>query len=269
MLAVLDLFSKERPVWSAEDIIAQLGYTRPTGYRYVQELCAAGLLNRSAASYALGPRVVELDYLIRECDPLLKICRPIMRRLVQETACDSLLVSMYGQTALAIHHEPAAENSQVGAFGRGRPMELFRGAGSKVILASLSPAIQKRIYLAHSEEIAKAGFGRSLPEFRAKLAVVRKDGYAFADRELDPNAAGLAVRVRQEPPSPPSALILVMSAIRFKLTDKALLLEIAQSAASEVEAALNPDLTAASTTTPLEHVRARSKSSRKRPGNRV
>ena len=41
-LAVLRLFSADDPVWTAERIIERLGYTRPTGYRYVRELVHAG-----------------------------------------------------------------------------------------------------------------------------------------------------------------------------------------------------------------------------------
>src|SRR5690242_20035487 len=107
MLAVLDLFSKDNPVWSADDIIAELKYSRPTAYRYFKTLCASGLLRRSAGWYVLGPRIVELDYHIRRCDPLLSVGRPVMQRLCQQTGCDVLLLSMYGTTTLAIHHEAA------------------------------------------------------------------------------------------------------------------------------------------------------------------
>ena len=96
MLAILDLFSPDRPLWSAEEVIVRSGHSRPTGYRYVKELCAAGLLKRSDAGYSLGPRVIELDYYIRQSDPLLNACKPVMRRLARETGFDVLLASMYG-----------------------------------------------------------------------------------------------------------------------------------------------------------------------------
>ena len=82
-LAILALFSASDPVWSAERIIEQLAYSRPTGYRYVRELVSAGFLVRVApGSYSLGPRIIELDYQIRQSDPLLKAGLPVIHGLV-------------------------------------------------------------------------------------------------------------------------------------------------------------------------------------------
>ena len=75
MLKVLDLFTEEAPALTADEIIARLKYSRPTGYRYVRELVAAGLLVRAPHGYALGPRIIEFDRLIRRHDPLLTASR--------------------------------------------------------------------------------------------------------------------------------------------------------------------------------------------------
>jgi len=66
-LAILGLFSGERPIWQPDAINAALGYSRPTGYRYVKALVAAGLLHRlEPGLYCLGPRIIELDYQLRQ-----------------------------------------------------------------------------------------------------------------------------------------------------------------------------------------------------------
>src|SRR5690606_430214 len=72
MLSVLDIFSSENPSWTIEEMAEHLGYAVPTMYRYVKELTKAGLLrNISAARYGLGTRIIELDYQIRNADPLI------------------------------------------------------------------------------------------------------------------------------------------------------------------------------------------------------
>ena len=43
-LAILELFTEERLEWSAEELMAELGYTRPTLYRYLKTLKRAGFL---------------------------------------------------------------------------------------------------------------------------------------------------------------------------------------------------------------------------------
>lgn len=195
MLAVLDLFTGEEPVWTAEDLIARLGYSRPTGYRYVRELVAAGLLLRlTGGAYHLGPRIIELDRQIRATDPVLNAGEPIMKALAEQTGCHVLLASIYGERVLNVHHEPGLERLTL-VFVRGVPMPLVRGATSKAILAYLPRARLKRVYENHAAAIASAQLGRSWEEFRRALAAIRRQGYSYTGGELDPPNVGIAAPV--------------------------------------------------------------------------
>ena len=49
VFAILDLFTRERPTWHADEINDALGYARATGYRYVRELVEAGFLAASSS----------------------------------------------------------------------------------------------------------------------------------------------------------------------------------------------------------------------------
>ena len=44
VLAVLEVFSEERLEWTPEDLMRELGYSRPTLYRYLKILKDAGFL---------------------------------------------------------------------------------------------------------------------------------------------------------------------------------------------------------------------------------
>ena len=69
MLSVLDLFSRDHMALTAEQIAEELKLTRTTSYRYIGELMQAGLLVSTMGVYTLGPRIIQLDYRIRESDP--------------------------------------------------------------------------------------------------------------------------------------------------------------------------------------------------------
>ena len=85
-LSILGLFGPDRPTLSAESITESLGFTRPTGYRYLRELVASGLLVRLApGTYALGPRIIELDWQIRQSDPLLRAGLSVIQDLSADT----------------------------------------------------------------------------------------------------------------------------------------------------------------------------------------
>ena len=81
MLAVLELFTVERPQWTVEAAAERIGVSATTTYRYFKRLTGAGLISPIAgASYALGPAIVQMDRLIQICDPMLRAARLVMTR---------------------------------------------------------------------------------------------------------------------------------------------------------------------------------------------
>ena len=89
MLAVLDVFTPAHPLLTAEDVMSRLGYSRGTAYRYIRELCDAGLLTRVGGCYALGPRIIELDFNIRQWDPVLRASQSSQNALRGEHEVDA------------------------------------------------------------------------------------------------------------------------------------------------------------------------------------
>jgi DNA-binding IclR family transcriptional regulator len=238
MLAVLDLFTAARPVWTAEDIIARLGTSRPTGYRYVRELVDAGLLMRlTGGLYHLGPRIIELDYQIRATDPVLAAGQPIMTALADRTGCHVLLSNIYGEQVLNVHHEPGIEPLKI-TFDRGVPLPLLRGATSKAILAFLSRGRLKRIHVRHAAAIAAAGLGASWDEFRRTLGTIRRQGYAYTGGELDPPNVGVAAPVFAADGEVLGSLTLVTLDKRWALLDQAQVIALLREGARAISEAI-------------------------------
>ena len=194
MLSILDLFDRASPVWTAEAMCDQLGCSASTGYRYISELCAAGLLTRISGGYVLGPRIVQLELLMREIDPISRIGRPLIQELVKQTGCDVLLANMYGDQIVNVLHERGVEHLPL-SYDRGRPHPLFRGAMSKSILAFVPRSRAQRVYNAHSALAAASGMGGSWREFWKTLSKIRKQGYAESHGELDPDVIGIGAPV--------------------------------------------------------------------------
>jgi DNA-binding IclR family transcriptional regulator len=254
MLAILDLFSEEAPVWTAEGVIERLGYTRPTGYRYVRELCAAGLLRRSTGGlYVLGTRVIELDYQIRVTDPALIAGRRVMRELAAETGCDVMLASLFDDHVVTVHQEHGAEGVSA-SYGRGRRLPLFRGMMSKVILAWLPRARLRRLFDADPATAARAGFARDWPTLLERLKEIRGAGHCVTRGELDQDLVGTAVPVRVDRGQPCGSLGVVMSRRRFTLTDEARLVVRLQEAAARIADAL-PEAPGPQVATPVRAAR--------------
>jgi DNA-binding IclR family transcriptional regulator len=238
MLAVIDLFTEAEPTWTPEEIAERLGCSRPTGYRYVRELVAAGLLRRAGASrYMLGPRIIELDHQIRATDPVLRAGQPIMEALADTTGCDVLLSNFYGDRVLNVHHVPGLERLNI-RFGRGVPMPLFRGSTSKAIIAFLSTAQLKRLYARHGSAIAAAGLGKTWEEFRRAMLAIRRAGYATSSGELDPPNLGIAVPVFAADGEVLGSMSLVTLIKRWDLLDRERIVAMLREAGARISAAI-------------------------------
>jgi DNA-binding IclR family transcriptional regulator len=237
MLAVLDLFSPEQPLLTAEEMSGSLGCSTATTYRYVARLCAAGLLARFRGAYALGPRIIELDHTIRLGDPLLHAAQAVMAELRDATGCDMQIVSMVGDRILVVHHERGSEPGMV-SFVRGLAMPLFRGAGSRALVANLPTPRQKRLYTANRAEAAASGLGADWAEFRAAMEAVRRAGHTLSLGELQPGNIGVAAAIMAEGVLP-AALVLVLSTQRFATTDRKLVADMVMDAARRITAALD------------------------------
>lgn len=230
MLSVLDVFSPDEPVLGADTIMGRMGFSRGTTYRYLRELAGSGLLTHLNGGYALGPRIIELDHAIRQCDPALRAGQPVMRALCRQFDCDVLLTSFFENRVIVSHHERGGEPITM-SFGRGRQMPLFQGCGSKMILASLPRARQKRLYETHSDAIAASGLGSNWVEFRAALDLIRRAGHAISIGELNEGNVGVAAPIVPHPPGWPGSLCLVFSAARYGIIDKALVVKVVVAAA--------------------------------------
>ena len=230
MLAVLDLFTEASPALTADEIISRLGYSRPTGYRYVRELVSAGLLVRAPGGYALGPRIIELDWHIRTHDPVLLASRATVRRLAQQARCGVTQMGMYGERIVTTHYEPGPQPLEIG-FDRGRPMPLFRGAPSKAILAFLPRARLARLHRRHGGR----GFSRLFDELQA----IRKAGYAVSFGELDAGKVGIGAPVFRSR-TVAGSVCLVLTDAQYRAADEPALVAKLLHSAAEISAALEP-----------------------------
>ncbi len=197
MLAVLKLIEPGRPTLDMDEICTRLGYAPATAYRYVRELAEVGLLVRLPGGYALGPRIIELDLLIRENDPLLHRSQDLVRQLATQTGLNVLLSELYEDTVISIHQEFGLDERALN-FGRGRPMPLFRSATSRVILAHLPPRRLRRAFDQYTSAPDFPALGADWKAFSRSMLTIRRQGWCLSSGELDPGKTGVAAPIFDE-----------------------------------------------------------------------
>ena len=192
MLALLDAFSVDAPVWSAEELVARFGLPPSTCYRYLKSLHQAGLLARvGSGSYVVGPRVLALDRISRQSDPVYAVGSPVVAALSKRTGFSALLSVLYSESVMCVQ-QVTTDDAPPGLFGRGQQRPLVAGATANIILAHLPPHQLRSVFKKQRERIAAAGLGKDWDTLRSALAAIRQQGYSFSLGEYRPGIAGLA-----------------------------------------------------------------------------
>jgi DNA-binding IclR family transcriptional regulator len=197
IVGIFDLFSTERPTISAAHAAEQLQITVSTAYRYLALLSRAGLLDHlPGIGYALGPAITEFDWQIRLSDRLLQEGRAGMRWLLESTrpGATVLLCRLVRDQVICLHHEQHSGCAVPSGYERGRPMSMFAGAASKIILGHLPRPTARALYAnpKSRSQIRDGGLGATCHEFRARLQEMRRTGICITRTELDPGQVGIA-----------------------------------------------------------------------------
>jgi DNA-binding IclR family transcriptional regulator len=239
ILAVLEVFSEDRLEWTPEELMEELGYSRPTLYRYLKTLKEAGLLSSMPnAGFTLGPKVVEMDYLLRKSDPLILSGEKHLKDLTGRYPCTALVVRWYGNRILCVDSRCSTINP-VTSYPRGRPMPLGRGAIARSIIAFLPrrhiiPRIEQTF-----DDLRSVGLGNSVEEIHDSLRRVRKTGYAVAYGEVTPGVVGIAAPVFDAGQSPIASLCVTIAGSIVKANQIEEIGNQVRDSASELSAALS------------------------------
>lgn len=198
-LALLDFFSPDSLQVSTETIAERTGQSKATIYRHLKDLCDAGLLTRvGGGSYSLGPRIVELDWMMRQYDPILIAGRELMHRLADETRLAVLCSAFYDDRIINTYIVEPTEAFSF-HFGRGQPIPLFWGAQSKVLVSYQSSVRLRRLF---HEKIAgdpeNPCHDWDWQTFSRAAKKIRKDGYSITTGELTQGLTGIAAPILQQ-----------------------------------------------------------------------
>jgi DNA-binding IclR family transcriptional regulator len=188
----------------------------------------------------LGPAIIEWDREIQLCDPMLSAARDVMADLIQYAADGSvvLLCRRFRDRVLCVHQVLGQDPQEPVSYERGRPMPLFRGATSKIILANFARRELKTLFAAKAREIAVAGLGRSWEQFGAEMKMLRRAGICVTHGEIDSGRVGIATPIFDTDRTILGSLsfVLLQSRTNDKIIDRLIPLTIA--GAREIEHAM-------------------------------
>ncbi len=193
-LGVIRAFDMQNPQMTLTQVAKRTGLTRAGARRFLLTLAELGYVRKDQRLFSLTPKILELGYAFMASAPLSLTARPIVDRVTEQTgeSCNMGVLDKDDMVNVA-HTGPRGivmVNVHVGA----RIPAAYTAVG-RAILAFL-PEEELNAYLARLELKPLTSFSlTSKTALRAELERIRKQGYAFVDRELHEGMRTLGVPV--------------------------------------------------------------------------
>ena len=193
-VAVLGVLAAHPAPVPAASIARELALPRSTVYQLLTALEQAALVTHlpEERAYGLGVGVFELGSAYLRNQPLERMSRPLLVRLVAGTRATAHLGVLHGaETLFLLKEQPPHPVTLVTDVGVRLPAHLT--AVGRAMLAHLPPAQVRALFPSGAAFVDRTGAGpRSLPELRSMLAVERRRGWAEEDGHVTVGLASVA-----------------------------------------------------------------------------
>ncbi|WP_061959321.1 IclR family transcriptional regulator [Cupriavidus pauculus] len=194
-LALLSCFTVQQPAWGVRALAKHSGVHPAVVHRVLATFAANGFLVQDVESgrYSLGLRLFELGQVVRKTFSPAEVVQPILRTLAEQSGETVFLSWLDGEDGLCVGIEQSQHQLRF-SIELGQRFPLYAGAHAKAILA-----FQDEEACDHAYERGLAEDAANIPNkdvFKARLAKIREEGYAYTHGESSANVAGLALPLR-------------------------------------------------------------------------
>ena len=183
---MLQLLARQSGPVPAATLARTLGLPRSTTYHLLAELGRAGFVVHlpEERRYGLGVSAFEIGTAFLRQEPLARLARPVLARLVDDVGQSAHLAVLHGREVLYVVEERApGRPSLVTDVGVRLPAQLT--ASGRAVLGHLSAAQVRALFPDAAAFVERYGTGpRSLSALRRLLVDVRRNGWAHEDGDV-------------------------------------------------------------------------------------
>lgn len=237
-LAILRLLARAPGPLPAGALARELGLPRSTVYHLLEAMTEQGFVTHlpEEQRYGLGVAAFEIGSAYTRQEPLQRLSRLVLSRLVDAVGHTAHLGVLHGREVLYLIEERAPGRPPlVTDVGVRLPSE--RTASGRAMLAAL-PAAQVRALFPTREAFGPDG-PQSLPELRRVLAGVRGAGFAEEVDEVTAGFSSVAVAVLDHTGHPAAAVAVTFSSDTMTDDARSRLVASIRAAASALERRLH------------------------------
>ncbi|WP_320671786.1 IclR family transcriptional regulator domain-containing protein [Patulibacter defluvii] len=193
-LAIIRVFSAERPSLTVTEIAESTGLTRAASRRFLLTLVELGYVATDGRYYELTPRVLELGYAFLSGLSFPEVALPRLERLVGEVEEASEAAILDGDEIVYVVRVPGPALMTI-SVNIGARMPAHATAMGRVLLAGLDDAqLDERLAGIELRALQpRTIVDRAL--LRDEVVRVREQGWALVDQELEEGLVAIAVPV--------------------------------------------------------------------------
>jgi DNA-binding IclR family transcriptional regulator len=235
-LAVLQHLARQPGPVPAAAMARDLGLPRSTTYHLLAVLTRAGFVVHlpEERRYGLGVSAFEIGTAYTRQEPLARLARPVLARLVDEVGHSAHLAVLHGREVLYVVEERAPGRPPlVTDVGVRLPAQLT--ASGRAVLADLPSAQVRALFPDADAFVDRHGVGpRSLSGLRRLLVDVRRAGFASEDGEVTPGFASVAAAVHDHTGRPVAGTAVTFPAEEVSGDERVRLASRVSTAAGEL-----------------------------------
>ena len=184
VLNILQAFTADEPELTATELCRKLGLNKSTVHRLAGVLEQRGFLWRDirTRAYSLGPKILECVGTVLHQRDILSLSFPHMETLRDQTEETVGLNVRIGKQRACIAQVESPHELRM-RLDIGKPLPLYCGAASKVLLADMEPQEIEEIVGKTRLDALGPGSIQDPEELLRQLDAIRRQGYALSKEE--------------------------------------------------------------------------------------
>jgi IclR family transcriptional regulator, pca regulon regulatory protein len=195
-IAVLRVFSRERPALTLSEIARLTGTTRATARRILLTLEKLGHVRSEGRLFSLTPRVLTLGWAYLSSLNFSELAQPLMEELAGQTNESSSAATLDVPDIVYVARVPTRRIMTI-ALSIGTRLPAHATSMGRVLLADLPEDELERYLVDNTFERLTERTITDPEVLRAELSKVAEQGWAFIDQELEIGLRSIAAPIKR------------------------------------------------------------------------
>ena len=195
-IAVLQVFSRERPALTLSEVARLTGITRATARRILLTLEKLGHVRSDGRLFSLTPRVLSLGWAYLSSLNLWEVAQPLMEELVEETKESCSAATLDPPDIVYVARVPTRHIMTI-ALSVGTRLRAHATSMGRVLLADLPPPELDRFLTEFPLEPFTPHTVTDADALRKVIDGVRERGWGLTDQELEIGLRSIAAPIKR------------------------------------------------------------------------